>query len=269
MNNENSEILPIQDKNFHVNLSELSKIKFPVPSFKPLNTFSISSILYHGDTASIFKGHYDNQVVIIETCTRIPFLLVCREYQYLTQELNQIENIVKIKALTRNTSLGVVSIAYEDIDFVPWSTPIPVDNLIPLFSMLLSTLSKIHHKKFSHGSICRSSIYISPDFKNLTIGCFHAAVKIGDLTALVYNHPCMPKSKNTTDPRKSDLYSAALWFLSYFDEDPHVALEKVDSLPIPPEIISIIHKLTCEDESERISADKASKAIQAFLNPSE
>lgn len=252
----------LQDSKYHVSLSDLSNVNFVQPAFRPLNTFSIASLIYHGDTATILKGHYESKPVIIETCNRIPFRLVCRELVYFEQDLKQIENIVKIKAITRNTSLGVISIAYENIDFIPWPTKIPTEKLVPLFATLLKTISQIHAKKFSHGCICRSSIYVTPDFKSITLGCFHAAVKTGDIVAFTYDHPCMPKTKARLDARKDDLYSAAMWFLSFFESNPQDALSHLDKLEIPKEVASVIKKLTAESENDRISAEDAYKALQ-------
>ena len=266
MESEVPNLVPVQDKNFHVNLEMLSSTAYTQPPFRPLSSFSISSIIYHGDTISLFKGHFEGADAIIETCNRIPFRLVCREIKYLNTDLAQVENIVKIKGCTRNSSLGVVSLAYENFDIIPWPTPIPTELLIPLFSQLLAILSKLHHRHISHGCVCRSSVYVQKDMKSLILGFFHGSVKNGDAAPIIFDTPCSPK-KRATDPRKDDLYSAALWFLSYFSEDPHEALNKLDKIKIPQEIKSVIKKLTNENEGERISADKASKAILATLNP--
>ena len=131
-----------QDKNFHVNLEQLASTTYSQPPFRPLSSFSISSLILHGDTVSLFNGHYEGVDAIIETCNRIPFRLVCREIKYLNSELLQVENIVKIKGCTRNSSLGVVSIAYDNFSILPIKNQIPLNNLIPLFSQLLTIISK-------------------------------------------------------------------------------------------------------------------------------
>lgn len=267
---EDNKIPRLQDSRYHVNLSNLSNLNYVTPTFKPLDTFLISSFVYLGDTATISRGKAANAPAIIETCIRVPFRLVCREISYLQDNLNKINNIVKIKTLTRNQALGVVSIAYEDFDFVPWETPIPTDKLIPLFEILLTTLSAIHSLKFSHGCICRSSIFISPDFTKLTLGCFHAAVKSGDIVAFTYDHPCMPQNKSKTDPRKDDVYSAAFWFLSYFNDNPYDALKNIEKLQLPKEIVSVLQQLTAEKENERLDAEKAAQLVSEYLKkPSE
>lgn len=267
--NISNEIISIQDKDYHVNLSDLANVNCSSSfnlNFQPLSSFILSKILFQGDTATIFRGTCEGQTCIIETCNRIPYRLVCREIQYLTTDLGHLENIVKITSYTKNTSLGVVALAYENFDFIPWTTQIPIEYLIPLFATLLATLSKLHHRKYSHGCICRSSIFVSPDFKSMKLGCFHAAVKTNDIVAFTYNHPCSPKGNSVPDARRADLYSAALWFLSYFDEDPHNALEHLETLPIPTEIKEVLLRLTTDEEAERLSGDKASKAILAYLS---
>ena len=260
------EFVPVQDKKFRVNLEVLASTSYTQPPFRPLSSFSISNILMHGDTVSLFHGHFEGAEVLIETCNRIPFRLACREIKYLNTELAQVENIVKIKGCTRNSSLGIVSLAYDNFDLIPWTTKIPTNNLIPLFAQLLGIISKLHHRHISHNCICRSSVYINKEQNAVLLGFFHAAVKTGDVAPLVFMHPCAPKTP-AADSRKDDLYSAALWFLSYFEEDPHKALEKVESYGLPEPIVTVLKKLTAEVEGDRISADKASKAILAFLNP--
>ena len=128
--------ITLEDQNYQVNLEVLSTVAYVPPIFRPLGDFLITELIYQGDASSIFRGKLDETPVIIETCTRIPFRLVCKEIKMI-KEL-KISNVVKIKACTRNPSLGIISIAYEPIEFQKWPLPIPTNCLLPLFQNIFS-----------------------------------------------------------------------------------------------------------------------------------
>ena len=259
------DFVQLQDKKVTVNLETLISVSFVPPTFHPLTDLTISSLIYHGDMSSLFHGKFLNNPAIIETCTRIPFRLVCRELTLLS-ELN-INNIVQVAAVTRNASLGIVSIAYKDFTFQPWTAVIPQNNLPQLLLLLLNILSQIHAKNVFHGWVCRSSIYVSPDFKNLTLGSFHAAAKLGEAAPLIPNHPCSPPTLSETDRRADDVYSAAIWFLSFYTQNPQQAIEqsKLSSLPIQPEILDLIKQMTLDKTENRIKASDASTKLQNII----
>lgn len=259
------DFVQLQDKKVTVNLETLVSVSFVPPAFHPLTDLSISSLIYHGDMSSLFHGKFLNNPAIIETCTRIPFRLVCRELTLLN-ELN-IKNIVQVSAVARNASLGIISIAYKDFSFQPWTELIPQDHLPQLLLSLLTILSQLHAKNVFHGWICRSSIYVSPDFKDLTLGSFHAASKIGEAAPLIPNHPCSPPSISGTDRRADDVYSAAIWFLSFYTQNPQQTIEqsKLDSLSIQPDILDLIKQMTHDKTENRIKASEALKKLQSIV----
>ena len=262
----NGDFIQLQDKKVSINLETLSSINFVSPNFRPLKDFSISSLIYHGNYSSLFKGKVDNKNVIIETCTRIPFRLVCREIKLLNDL--EIQNIVKISHLTKNSSLGIISIAYQDFDFQPWTEIVPQKNLPRLLLVLLKTLSELHAKNVFHGWICRSSIFVNPNFKTLTLGSFHAAANINEPAPFIPEHPCAPPNINKTDRRTDDVYSAAMWFLSFYKQDPHALIEKLNSLSFEPELLKLIQSMVDEDPEKRITAQDAVTKLQKFLDSS-
>lgn len=262
------DFVQLQDKKVTVNLEKLVSVNFIQPTFHPLTDLSISSLIYHGDMSSVFHGKFSNAPVIIETCTRIPFRLVCRELTLLNEL--QINNIVQVAAVTRNASLGIVCIAYKDFPLQKWTEVIPQNHLPQLFASLLNILSQLHSKNVFHGWICRSSIYVSPDFQNLTLGSFHAAAKLGEAAPLIPNHPCSPPTLSETDRRADDIYSAAIWFLSFFTQNPQQAIEqsKLNSLPIQPQILDLIKQMTLDKSENRIKAADALTKLQNILGAS-
>ncbi|OHT01820.1 hypothetical protein TRFO_07382 [Tritrichomonas foetus] len=212
------DFIQLQDSKVSVNLETLASVNFVAPAFRQLTDFSISTLIYHGYMSSIFHGKVENTPVIIEACSRIPYRLVCREIKLLN-DLN-INNIVKIAALTRNSSLGIICLAYKLFDFQPWTEIVPQKCLPNLLFSLLTVLSEIHANDIFHGWVCRSSVYVNPDFKSIILGSFHAAAKIGDPAPLIPDHPCAPPKISEEDRRPDDIYSAALWFHHFISRSP-------------------------------------------------
>ena len=259
------DFVQLQDTKVTINLEKLASVGFVPPSFHPLTDLSISSLIYHGNMSSLFQGKFSNTPVIIETCTRIPFRLVCRELALLNEL--KINNIIQVSAVTRNSSLGIICIAYKSFPFQPWTEVIPTNFLPKLLLSLLNILSQLNAKNVYHGWICRSSIYVSPDFQSLILGSFHAAAKLGEVSPLIPNHPCSPPTSYEEDQRVDDVYSAAIWFLSFFIQNPQQAIEqsKLDSLSIQPEILDLIKQMTEEKPEKRIKSADAVKKLQNIL----
>lgn len=261
---QQNEFITLQDDDISMNLESLASVIYISPEFRALTDFSIISLLFHGNMSSLFTGMLDNKPVIIETCNRIPFRLVCREIKLL-KDLH-IDGIVKFAGCTKNSSLGIVSIAYESFQVQSWTQPIQYDELVPLFYKLLSILSQLHQNKISHSWICRSSIYISPDHKSLTLGSFHAASKPGEPAPFVPNHPCAPKERHRENPMTDDIYSAALWFLSYLTPDPNKILDNLGSIGINNKISRLLTKMINPDGDKRITADKAVRKLRKLMH---
>ncbi|KAH0785035.1 CMGC family protein kinase [Histomonas meleagridis] len=258
---EEEDFPEFDDKDVNINLELLSNIQYTQPVFREMEDFSISSLIYHGNMSSLFHGKMNGQEAILEVCTRIPFKLVCREISLLN-ELNNIPNIIKIIGITRNPSMGIITLAYEPFPFLSHIERIPHEKLYNLLISLLFILKKIHKKGICHGWICRSSVMVSPDFSRVVLSSFHSAAKIDSQRPLTPNSICSPEDKCEKDPRKDDIYSAALWFLSFFKDDPKVALKQIDSLPIEQNLIKVIKLMTTSDLEKRITADIAIKYLQ-------
>ena len=246
-----------------MNLELLSNVQYTQPEFQELSDFSISSLIYHGNMSSLFHGKMNGEDAIIEICTRIPFKLVCREISLLN-ELN-IPNIVKIIGITRNPSMGIISLAYEPFLFQSHIETIPTEKLPNLLISLLLVLKQVHKKHISHGWICRSSVMVSPDYSHITLASFHAAAKIDGQRPLISNSSCSPEKRCDEDPRKDDIYSAALWFLSFYKENPKSALKQIKSLPIEQKLRKVIKLMTDDNFEKRITASVAVKCLQKVL----
>lgn len=260
------DFIQLQDTNVSIDLQALASLSFVHPTFRQLSTFSISSLIYFGNFSSLFRGKVEGNPAIIETCTRIPYIIVCREYQLLN-ELNSINNIVKITHLTRNPSQGIVSISYQPFEFIPWTDTIPNDSLPKLLLILLNILKDLHRNNVFHGWICRSSIYVTPNFESLTLGSFHASGKVGEAIALTPNHPCAPSKPSQNDKRADDIFSAALWFISFYKQNPQevVAESKIDQIPIDQSLRELLKEMTKEKDDERITAEIAADKLHQIL----
>lgn len=232
----------MKDEKVCVNLEVLASTMYNQPSFSPLTDFLLTKMVYHGDMVTLFCGKYKREPAVVEVCNRIPYRIVCREIRYLT-ELAGIPGIPRILGQTKNSSLGIASIAYEWFDFMPYSVSLSLEQILPIFKMLLSTLNKIHHKSLSHRWISRQTVHILKDLSGFFLTSFHCAAKIGDPIPMTIMHPCMSPDPCFSDPRKDDIYSAAEWFLSFFD----------DKSQIPASIAEIISKMKkAEIELEKV-----------------
>jgi hypothetical protein len=245
-----------------VSLIDLATVTFTPPPFRPLSDFTILSLIYHGDYSSLFTGLLDSHPVLLETCTRIPFSLVCREIKLLADL--RIPNTVKLRGFTKHPSLGVITLAYESVDFQPWTDPIPPDRLPHLLLNLLEILARLHERDLHHSFVCRASVYVSPDFDSLNLGSFHTAGKVGELAPFVVSTSCSPPVRCERDLRRDDVYAAGLWCVSYLADDPRAAAEDLARLEIDKRLRRVLQRIVDPDADARATAEEACAALREF-----
>jgi serine/threonine protein kinase len=256
---EERPFVEMEDKKVKVDLSVLASVTFVPPQFRPTADFTIKSLLYHGDLSSLFSGTLEGRPVVIETCSRVPFRLVCRELKLLSELAHP--GIVKVVGVCRKPTLGVVNIAYADMDFVPWPEPIPWGHVPRLLLALMRTVDHIHQKNIFHSWICRSSVYISRDLDSVKLGAFHAACRIGELCPLVPLHSCAPVERIAeADRRPDDVYSAGMWCVSLFG-----GVDDWESAEVDQRFRKIVEKMIVEDPAARITAGAACQKLEKLL----
>lgn len=254
----------LQDESVTVSLESLASVKFTHPTLSPPKTFAIRGLLGLGDMSSIFLGDFENTPAILEVCTRIPYVLVCRELAILN-ELGY-RGTLKVRGAMKNPSLGVITIAYEHFDFKNWTEDIPSDKLLKLLLNLLKILKNMHKKKIAHNWICRQSVYVSTDLETVKLGLFHAAARVGEPTPLVPRHQCAPPNRNEGDGRPDDIYSAALWYLSFIKSDKsELSVQNLDTIGLSEPVKQLIERMVVANPAERISADDAVKLLERII----
>lgn len=251
-------IMKIEDDNYSVDLRFLSVVNYPFLQFNDLTDFSISQMIYRGETVTLFSGHFLKQKAIIETCNRVPFKLVCREINILNK-LSKVNGVVNVLGFTKNSSLGIVTLAYKYIEITPYTIAIPQDKLLRLFESLVSIVAKLHKNRIVHHWICKSSVYVDKSFSNITLGCFHAAHIIGEPAPLVIHTQYCPR-KAFSDETKTDLYMCAMWYLSYRADDKiENPLDLINSLDLDSRLEDVLKDMI--SGSSNITAEKVVNAI--------
>jgi hypothetical protein len=253
----------LDDKSLAVSLKDLASINIPPPQLRPLSDFSILSVVYQGDLSSLFRGTFTSLPALIETCTRIPYTLVCREVKLLS-ELD-IPGIVRIEGVTKNRSLGIVTLAYRPFDFQPWTEPIPPEQLGVLLLSLLKIVAQLHAREIHHSWICRSSVYVSRDLRQVTLGSFHAACRISEPQTFVPRTSCSPQTLSKGDRRPDDVYSAGMWCLSYLTEDIEAAMQDWHNFSCDKKLKGVLRKMVKENPVERVTAEEACALLREFV----
>jgi hypothetical protein len=248
-------ILEKEDRSVSVDLEPLSSVKFQLPAFRAPTDFSIRALIALGDTAAIFLGSHNGDAVFLESCTRVPFRLVCREISLLSSL--RIPQLMCPSACTRHPSLGVVTLAYPYFDFVPWTEQIPPRQLPALFRQLLRILSALHEQSVSHSWVCRSSIFVTTDYQTLVLGSSHAAARIGEAAPFVPTTPCSPPRRHDEDRRADDVYSAAMWYLLFLGGDPRAAADE-----LPPRARAVLLRMVDADPRARPTASDALSLLE-------
>lgn len=156
---------------FSIDLKKLSTVNYQAPAFSPLTDFLITENLIFEDATSLFKGNFQSNPVIIETCNRVPFRVACREIQILIS-LNSIQNVLHLVGQTRHPSLGIVTFAFQDIQLAPIPTRLSLNESLHCFASLLSVLHEIHQKGISHNAICHRSVLIQANKTSIVLGFF-------------------------------------------------------------------------------------------------
>ena len=253
----------LQDGKVVVNLEVLASVPFTPPVFKSPSSFAIKDLVYLGDMSSIFSGTFDGEPALIETCTRIPFRVVCRELKIIADL--ESPGLLEVLGTMKNPSLGVISIAYRNFPFILANENVPHEKLPRLFLSLLKTLAQIHEKNIAHNWICRTSVYIDTSMETVKLGSMHAATPIDTPEPLIPIHPCAPKTRADGDRRPDDVYSAALWFLSFYLDDPSLALETLDELKLDDNLKTLVRKMTTATPSDRITAEDAANELETLI----
>ena len=245
-----------------VNLELLAKQEYTQPAFSLPTDFSLVSIISHRDFSTIFNGIYQGEACIIESCNRIPYRIVCKTISLLN-ELNDIPNIVKLIAVTKSDSLGVVSLGYYPFNTKCMMQDIDIEKgtHISLLLDLLKILKQLHKKEVFHGWICKESVMIKEKIDGVILTGFYSAGKVGDKRPFYLKYKGMPENQCHEDPRKDDVYGAAIWFLSFYTK-PENALDKIKSLPIEKKLKNVIRLMTSPNFEKRITASVAIKCIQ-------
>ena len=256
-------VCELQDANVLVNLEVLASVQFTRPVFKSSSSFAIKDLVYLGDMSSVFAGTFSGEPALIETCTRIPFRVVCRELKLLSSL--EMPGLLEVLGTMKNASLGVVTIAYKSFEFVRANEPIPLEKLPQVWLALLRTVAELHGKNVAHNWICRSSVYVNADLSGVKLGSMHAAALVGEPAPLVPVHPCAPARRAEGDRRPDDVFSAALWFLSFHSDDPKLALENLDDMKIGKRMKKLVKKMTCEAPEERVTAEDAANELEKLL----
>lgn len=259
-----TELIQLEDKSLSVSLKDLASINIPPPQLRPLSDFTIVSVLYQGDVSSLFRGTFAGLPALLETCTRVPYSLVCHEVKLLS-ELD-IPGIVRVEGVTKNRSLGIMTLAYRPFDFQPWTEPIPPEQLGELLLSLLKIVSQLHSKEIHHSWICRSSVYVARDLRNVTLGSFHAACRISGPQTFIPTTPCSPPVPLNGDRRPDDVYSAGLWCLSYLTDDLQKVIQDWHSLECDRKLKSVLRKMVKENAAERVTAEEACGLLREFVS---
>ena len=256
----------LQDKNYTIDLQTLSNVKYSTPQFNKLEDFLLTELIYHGDTTTLFSGSFLGEPALVEVCTRIPFRVVCREIDILS-DLKATDGIIKVKGCTRNPSIGVVTLALEPFDFRQWWHPIKINDAFRLFRDLLRIVTELHAKNYFHGWICRSSVFVAEDLSHVTLGFFHAAAKVGKPAPIVFRRLGPIGERRADDPRQEDVYDAALWFLSFLDGEPLRVLYEIHSTDLPPPLIALIESMGSSDPMNRPPAHQCLEALNGIEFP--
>lgn len=248
-----------------MNLELLSRHDYPPAVLLPLSDFSLVSLLSHSNYSTIFSGKHSGAECVLETCDRIPYRIVCSEIALLN-ELSDVADIVRVIGATKNDSLGVVSIAYSPFCAKRSMQSVSAEGNAPIALLveLLSILKHLHRRNVFHGWVCDASVMIKEEGDGVVLAGFHSAGKVGDKRPFCLRYPGMPEQLCQEDPRKDDVYAAAVWFLSFYTK-PENALSELKELPIEKKMKKIIRLMTSQDIEKRISASVAIKCIKKVV----